>query len=298
MSSLLPVSSLRFFFALFLFVLGAGVARAQFETSIQLNKETYLTHEGVEASVTVTNRSGADVVMGGPNGSAWLSFEITDPQGRSLPPMNFRSEEQLVFKAGTAMSRKVQLGENFSFNDPGNYSIVANVFHPPTQQYYQSHRARANFMDAKPFMEKIFGVPSGQPGAGQIRRYSLCLLRDKDRMQMYVRVVEDKTGLALSTVSLGNCIMVADPQVGLDKENHLHLLYMVAPHIYAHVGMDAQGQVFKRLYHREIQSNRPQLAVLSDQSVGVSGGEPYDPVAASAAPPRPAGRSVAARPGQ
>jgi hypothetical protein len=290
------VSIPRSLIVLFLFVACAGVARAQFETSVQLNKETYLTHEGVEATVSVTNRSGSDVVMGGPNGSAWLSFEITDPQGRSLPPMNFRSEEQLVFKAGTAMSRKVQLGENFSFGDPGTYGIVANVYHPLSQQYYQSHRAKAIFMDAKPFIEKIFGVPSGQPGAGQIRRYALCLLRNLDRMQLYVRVVDDKTGLAQTTVSLGNCIMVADPQVGLDKENHLHLLFMVAPHIYAHIGMDAQGQVFKRLYFREVENNRPQLGVQADQTVGVNGGLPYDPIAESAGPTRPAGRSVKARP--
>jgi hypothetical protein len=296
MSSLLPVSSSRFLLTLFLFVAATGVARAQFETSIQLNRETYLTHEGVDATVVVTNRSGGDVVMGGPNGTAWLSFEITDPQGRSLPPMNFRTEEQLVFKAGTTMSRKVSLGENFSFGDPGTYGIVANVYHPISQQYYASPRVKANFMDAHPFIKKVFGVPMGQSGAGQIRRYELCLLRNLDRMQLYVRVVQDKTDMVLTTISLGNCIMVTDPQVGLDKENRLHLLYMAAPHVYAHIGLDAQGQVFKRLYFREFESNRPQLAVQTDQTIGVNGGQPYDPTAESVGPVRPAGRSVKQRP--
>jgi hypothetical protein len=274
----------------------AGMARAQFETGIQLNKEFYLTHEGVEATVTVTNRSGADVVMGGPNGSAWLSFEITDPQGRSLPPMNFRTEEEMVFKTGATITRKVALGENFSFSDPGAYGIIANVYHPLSQQYYASNRAKANFMDAHPFLEKVFGVPTGQPGAGQIRKYTLCLLRNLDRMQLYVRIVDEHSSLVLATVSLGNCIMVTDPQVGLDKENRLHMLFMVAPHIYAHVGMDTQGQVFKRLYYSEVGSNRPQLSVQQDQTIGVNGGQTYDPGSATAEGVRPPGRSVKAKP--
>jgi hypothetical protein len=279
-----------------LFVLAAAsLACAQFETGLQINKDNYLTHEGVVATVSVTNRSGSDVVMGGPNGTAWLTFDITDPQGRSLPPMNFRTEEQIVFKSGSSISRKVHLGENFSFADPGTYGITANVYHPPTQQYYASNRVKANYTDVHPFLEKVYGVPMGQPGAGQIRRYSLCLLRNLDRMQLYIRIVDDKTGLSMTTIGLGNCIMVIDPQVGVDRENRLHVLFMAAPHIYAHIGIDTQGEVFKRLYFREVDANRPALAVLADQTIGVNGGAPYDPTTTTENP-RPPGRSVKDKP--
>jgi hypothetical protein len=249
----------------------------------------------VIATVTVTNRSGSDVVMGGPNGTAWLSFEITDPQGRSLPPMNFRSEEQLVFKAGASITRKVQLGENFSFSDPGTYGVTANVYHPPTQQYYKSNRVKANFVDVHPFLEKVYGVPMGQPDAGQVRRYALCLLRNLDHMELYVRIIEDKANITLTTIGLGNCIMVADPQVGVDPDNRLHVLFMAAPHIYAHIGIDTQGVVFRRLYYREMDSNRPALNVQSDRSIGVTGGVVYEPPTGTENT-RPAGRSVKERP--
>lgn len=285
----------RFLVLSLLFVSIASVAHAQFETGLTINKEMYLVHEGVEATVSVTNRSGADVVMGGPNETAWLNFDITDPQGHSLTPMRFRTEEKIIFKAGATISKKVQLGENFSFGDPGPYRIAANVYHPLSQQYYTSNRVTANYMDVHPFLEKKYGVPPGLPGAGQIRRYSMCLMRNLDRTALYVRLVEDRTDLNIGTLCLGNCIMVADPQVGLDKENRLHLLFMAAPHTYAHVGIDTQGQIFKRLYFREEGTNRPALAVQQDQTIGVSGGLPYDPSAVTENV-RPAGRSVKEKP--
>jgi hypothetical protein len=296
MSSSFPLSPRILIFLLSF--LAAGMACAQFETGLQVNKDNYLVQEGVIATVTVTNRSGSDVVMGGPNGTAWLSFEITDPRGRTLPPMNFRSEEQIVFKSGTTITKKVQLGENFSFSDPGPYGIVANVYHPPTQQYYASNRMKANFMDVVPFMKKIYGVPMGLPDAGKVRRYDMCLLRNLDHMELYVKIMDDKTNLTLTTLGLGHCIMVSDPQVGVDPENRLHVLYMMAPHIYAHVGIDTQGMVFRRLYYREVESNRPALTVQSDRSIGVTGGVPYDPVASngSGETPRPPGRSVKDKP--
>ena len=268
---------------------------AQFETSLTVNKDTYITYEALEATITITNRSGADVVMGGPNDLPWLSFEITNPSGQPVPPMSLRSEQNMVLKSGTTVSRKVMLSEHFSFSDYGTYGITANVYHAPSQQYFTSNRARANFTDAKKFWSKNFGVPLGQRNAGQIRRYELCILRDLEHTNIYVKLIEEKTELKIATFSLGHCIMLADPQVTLDKENNLHVLFMAAPHIYAHVTVDTQGRITKREYHREILSNRPQLSALANQSITVQGGEPYDPTAVPVEV-KPQGRSVGQRP--
>ena len=272
-------------------------AHAQFTTSVTLNKSNYLTNEAVEATVTITNRSGADVVMGGRGGQSWLTFEVTDPSGNRLPPMRASGEETLVFKAGSTISRKVMVSDIYPFSDYGNYTVTASVYHPPTQQYYASNRARALFMDVKPFWEQSFGVPNGLPNAGQIRRYALCQMRDLERTYLYVRLLDDRTNLKLATYSLGNCIMVADPQVTLDAQNRLHVLFMAAPHIYAHVTIDTQGRLVKRLYYKEIKTDRPALTVQADQTIAVQGGQPYDPVAEAQAQNQPAkGRSIGQKP--
>ena len=137
-----------------------------------------------------------------------------------------RSEENLVMKSGATISRKVALSDQYTFSDYGAYTITANIYHPPTQQYFTSNRARVNFTDAKKFWSKNFGVPLGQPGAGKIRRYELCLLRDTEHTNLYIRLIDEKTDMKVATYSLGFCIMVSDPQVTLDKDNNLHVLFI------------------------------------------------------------------------
>ncbi len=280
--------------ALGLVILAACPARAQFMTNLALNKTTFLTYEPVEATVTISNRSGSDVVMGGPNGQAWLAFDVTDPSGTRIPALQLRTDETIVFKAGATISRKVMVSDYYSFSEYGSYGIIASVYHPPSQQYYASNRVRAAFTEVKPFWEQSYGVPLGLPGAGQIRRYALSLLRDTEHTYLYVRVLDDKTSLKLSTYSLGTCIMVADPQVTLDSNNKLHILFMAQPHIYAHATIDTQGRLEKVTYHKEVQTNRPRLVVEKDQSIGVAGGEFMDPSATAPAAPR--ARSIKDKP--
>jgi hypothetical protein len=273
----------------------SSIARAQFSTNITLNKATYLTNEAVQATVTISNKSGADVVMGGPNGQAWLAFEVTDPSGNRVPPLRLRSDETIVFKAGSDIKRTVLLSDYHTFSEYGSYGVTASVYHPPSQQYFASNRVRATFTEARAFWGKdsSFGVPLGLPGAGQIRHYELSVLRDFDRTYLYVRLIDEKTGLKLATFSLGSCIMVMDPQVTMDSANMLHILFMTLPHTYAHVTVDTQGRIVNRAYFREVKSNRPQLIVQSDKTIAVQGGVTFDPSVSEAAPK---GRSIADKP--
>lgn len=273
----------------------ATTGHAQFLTNIKLNKGTYLTFEGVEATVTLVNRSGADVVMGGPSGMPWMTFSVTDPTGREIPSLRLASDQPFVLKGGATIARKVILSDLYAFSQYGNYFVSASVYHPPSQRYYASNRTHALFTDAKMFWEQAFGVPTGQPGAGQIRRYTLSTLRDQDRIHLYVRLIDQATNSKLVTFSLGTCIMIIDPQVTVDTMNNLHVLFMTVPKIYAHIVINPQGRIERRNYHREIETNRPRLIVQTDGAIAVAGGVPYDP---SAAPQenRPPGRSISEKP--
>ena len=135
----------------------------------------------------------------------------------------------------------------------------------------------------------------GLPNAGQIRRYDLVLVRDTEHTYLYARLVDQNTNIRLATQALGQVIMVADPQMSLDANNTLHVLFMVVPHTYAHMTMDSQGKTQLIGYHKEIKSNRPQLVVQADQrTIGVTGGQIFDPKEQNAG--GPAVRSVGDRP--
>ena len=270
-------------------------ARAQYGVEIKLTKAIYATYEGVEATLTVSNRSGGDIVLGGPSDSQWLAFDITDPAGHQMPALRVRGQESIVFKAGTTISKKVVVSDYYSFSDYGNYTIAASVYHPASQQYYASNRAHATFTEPTALGKPIsFGVPAGLPGAGKIRNYSLSVMRDFDRTNLYIRLIEDKSNLKLATFSLGTVILVSEPQITLDKQNRLHVLFMATPHVYAHVCVDTQGRIAKREYFKEVQTDRPQLVVDAGDTIAVQGGVPYDPVAPPAEKLK--GRSIGQKP--
>ncbi len=274
--------------------LWSPAVHAQFAVEVKLNKPTFLTYEGVEATITIANRSGTDIVMGSPTGDSWLSFSIKDPHSNPLPALRVRTDDNMIFKAGETITRVISISEIYSFSEYGNYTIAASVYHPPSQQYYTSNHVRATFTDARPFQEIPYGVPAGLPNAGQIRLYSLAVLRDEDHTFLYVRLIEERTKLKLATFSLGTIILVSDPQLSLDKDNRLHILFMVVPHIYSHVCVDTQGKVIKRTYYKEVETNRPKLIAEAGNTISVDGGVPYDPTAPTET--RPKGRSIGDKP--
>lgn len=276
-------------------LLASRTLHAQFETNIKLNKDTYITYEGVEATVTIINRSGSDIVMGGPNGGPWLNFTVYEPTGRQRL-VDLAANDPIIFKAGTTIARKVVISRGVAFSEYGNYAVCANVYHPPSQRFYSSNRVRALVVSASPFWQRPFGVPTGLPGAGETRRYVLCTTRDNQHTYLYAKVLNDVTETHISTISLGTAIMVTDPQVTIDRDNRLNVLFMTVPKIYAHVVIDPQGKVFRRNYHRETDDDRPRLAVNGDGSILVAGGIPFDPTMEAQAQQQTRGRSISEKP--
>jgi len=106
-------------------------AFAQYEVSLKLDRINYVSQEPMMATVTIVNRSGADVILGGPGGRPWLSFNVKDSQERSHSPLQSTSDEPVIFEAGSTMARKVQLGETHSVTEEGTYSITVSAYHQP-----------------------------------------------------------------------------------------------------------------------------------------------------------------------
>lgn len=281
--------TLLFFLAL------TACAHAQFNVNLTLPRTNFMALEAIQASVIVSNLSGADVVLGGPGRSSWLSFEMTDSTGRSLSPIDVAGDELTQIPAGGSIQRKVVVTDAYAPTDIGNYALSARVLHSPTQQYYGSNRVRFNITDAKPIWEQPYGVPEGYKDVGKVRRYTLSVFRDNDTTSLYFRMVDDASGLRLQTYRLGPVTMVYDPQITVDRENRLQVLFLSMPKVYTHVVIKPDGTLFKRAYYREQGSSRPQLGASANGEVKIIGGEYFDP---AAPPPKPkaGGRSASERP--
>ncbi|OYW27422.1 MAG: hypothetical protein B7Z47_06675 [Chthoniobacter sp. 12-60-6] len=279
---------------LLILCLCCGQARAQYVTNLSLLKNQFLTGEPVVAVVSITNRSGADVVVGGHGSRDWLQFEITQSTGQRLSPISIGSEEPITMRAGGTTKHTVEISGGYSTANLGTFSVVANVLHPISGQFYQSNTARMTTTDSKPNMfDQPFGVPQGYPNAGRQRRFQVILFRELDDLQLYCRITDDRSGAYIATFLLGPAMMTVQPQISIDVTNKLHVLFLAMPHIFCHVVVNPDGKVQQRNYYKDPEGNRPSL-VMTSGGAKVVGGAPFDPGAPP--PPKKTLRKASERP--
>ena len=278
-------------------LLGGSSLFAQFQVGVTLDKHIYVSQEPMTCVVTVTNRSGADVVLGGPNGRKWLSFAMTDSKGISMSPLDMSLEDPIVLTAGTSIAKKVVLSETHSVEQPGSYHVTASVYHPASGDYYQSNSARFGVIDIKPYGQPlVFGVPAGFPEAGRVRRYVLMVNRDINDTFLYFRLVDDSTNTKIVTYSLGVVSMVREPQITLDRNNRLNVMFMTNRTTYVYVVVNPDGKLRSVQYVRDSPENRPQLYLTSANEVLLKGGTPFDPVQEQQEQKKAKRRSIGDRP--
>lgn len=258
-------------------VLSAFQAHAQFDVSLKLPRANFMALEAIAATVTVTNRTGATAVLGGPGRADWLSFEMTTSDGTALAQMNVDGSEILQVPPGGTVQQKIVVTKAYAPSEMGNYAIKARVFHPQSGDYFESNRARFSIIEIKPMWERSFGVPEGMKDAGKTRRYALYTFRDYDTTSLYFRLIDDKTGERLNTYRLGPLSMIHDPQITLDMQNQLQIVFMAQPHVFAHAVVGPDGQVIKLSYYNDEKSGRPVMQQSSKGEITIAGGTYFDP---------------------
>ncbi|HRJ11249.1 MAG TPA: hypothetical protein PLP58_21890 [Prosthecobacter sp.] len=269
---------------LLIFLLLASAAHAQYAVNVSLPRTNFLALEAIPATVTITNRSGAEVVLGGPGRASWLSFQMTDAKGYELGPIDVSGVDLAQIPPGGTIQRKITVTDAYAPTDIGNYGLMARVLHTPTGQYFGSNRVRFAITDAKAMWEQEYGVPPGFRGEGAIRKYGIVLFTDVDSTSLYLRLTDSKTGLRIQTYRLGPITMAHDPQITIDHENHLQVLFLAQPNLWSHCVVAPDGVLKRRAYYRETSGNRPRLAQEASGAASVIGGVIYDP---DAAPPVP-----------
>jgi hypothetical protein len=266
-------------FLLLILCLCCGQARAQYVTNLTLLKNQFITGEPVVAVVSVTNRSGADVIVGGHGAKDRLQFEITQSTGQRLSPVTIGSEEPITLPAGGTTKHKVEISGGYSTANLGTFTILANVLHPLSGQYFMSNKVRMTITDSKPNMfDQPFGVPEGFAGTGRQRRYQVILFRELDDLQLYCRITDDRSGAYIATFLLGPAMMAVQPQISIDVHNKLHVMFLAMPHVFCHAVVNPDGKIHQRTYYRDPEGNSPSLVMTKD-GAQVVGGEYFDPSA-------------------
>ncbi len=253
-------------------------AQAQLMVQMKLQKTHYLAYEPMRATVTINNRSGHDIVLGGPKGRSWLTLDVyRDGQLLSPRPSGSARFSPVLLASGKSIIKTVDVAQIYPVTDYGSYSISAAAYFPPLKKYFSSPKQRANVTDSRAFWKQAVGVSQGRYKLASFREFSLHKHHDSGNSTIYVRLREVKGTRVYCTFSLGRYINVRKPQATVDSQNRLHVMHMISPRIYSHAQVSPEGTFLGNKYYREVANNRPTLTIDTDGSVKVAGGVLYDP---------------------
>lgn len=261
-------------------------AHAQLRLDLKLRRHTFLPYEAVEVILTITNFAGRDVVFeNSGDGRQWLDFELTaapssaavargEEDGVPLQPVSadFRLPSLLV-PAGGSVKRSFDIGPHFPLRDPGGYRLRASIWFAEGDRYFASNTAAFDLTEGKTIWQQTVGVPGGRGGDANgsgLRQLTLLTHRLPDRLLLYARVRDPGAGIVYTTQSLGRLLTSGEePQVQLDRANHLHVLHLAVPRTYVYTVLSLDGARLTRAVYTKEGKAIPGLARGPDGRVAV-----------------------------
>lgn len=258
-----------------------SVASAQLSATLRLSKNQYLAGEPVIASVNITNYAGQDLTFYGDGRMQWLTFILKDSRGEEVTPKGRAAFGKVTIKAGASMARQVDLSQIFYLSEPGNFSATAVIHRPGnTGDGTSSNRVLFNQSPGVAYWKQKVGIPGK---SGQTREFRVINFSGEEKAQIYIQVIDGKTGQNVRTFNMGEVLMLRKPLVTVDRLQRMHVMYLGTPTMWVHCEVDTDGKLVSRQLHQRGPQGDPQLLTFADGSVRVSNSIPYDEKAVSEA---------------
>ena len=271
------MTGIRLLFPLLFLGLCLTTARAQVEVRLKMGRNNFVSGESVPAELTVTNRSGQDLVFQGSNRAGWLEIMVNSLSGNPLTPLAQPAFGAVKIPLNQAMSRTIDLAQLYPLQTAGNFSVYAVVRLPgQSRDGFGSNRLTFNMNSARPYWTQKIGLP-GKPGQG--REFRVLEFNNGSKTMLYAQVLDTRTGGAVRTHPLGEVLMFRKPSVTLDNRQVMHILYLMSPEMWGHVRVAADGQLLGRELHKRGAGSDPVLLTSQDGIVQVANSIPYDPKA-------------------
>ena len=247
-------------------------ARAQISVGISCKERFYLLHEQITATVVLTNQTGREITLSDTAQYQWFGFRITTENDRVVLPRDAHYKlPPLTMKAGETVKRTVDLHSLYQLSDYGAYRVQANVYYDGLDKFFTSKPTHLEITDGRVIFRRVAGVPPGQPGAGQMRQFSLLSHQRGEVNTLYVRVEDKDDGSVYCTVPIGRLLDGTPPQAEFDAANNLYVLQLVSNQSYVLSKFTPNGQ-FAGQSNYSAPKSRPTLRKTADGSLQIIGG--------------------------
>ena len=257
------------------------VADAQLAASLRLSKQQYVAGEPVIAIVTVTNHAGQALTFVSDGRTQWLDFIMKDRLGDSVSPKGRKIFGKMTIKAGESLAREVDLSQCFQLGEPGNFSVGAVVHMPGNNnEGSATNRILFNQSPGALYWSQKVGI-AGKPG--QTREFRVLNFSGDEKAQIYAQVLDNQSGQNVRTFLLGEVLMLRKPLVTVDRQQHMHVLFLATPTMWVHCQVDTDGKLVDRQIHQRGDQGDPRLLTYGDGSVRVTNSILYNQKAAAEA---------------
>ena len=257
------------------------VADAQLAASLRLSKQQYVAGEPVIAIVTVTNHAGQALTFVSDGRTQWLDFIMKDRLGDSVSPKGRKIFGKMTIKAGESLAREVDLSQCFQLGEPGNFSVGAVVHMPGNNnEGSATNRILFNQSPGALYWSQKVGI-AGK--SGQTREFRVLNFSGDEKAQIYAQVLDNQSGQNVRTFLLGEVLMLRKPLVTVDRQQHMHVLFLATPTMWVHCQVDTDGKLVDRQIHQRGDQGDPRLLTYGDGTVRVTNSILYNQKAAAEA---------------
>lgn len=251
------------------------LSSAQLIVKVQPVKDQFVAHEDVVISLSITNRAGKTMTLRGDNNKNWLSINLKNQSGEILPYINGNPAfKAVVLPVGQTVEKKFVMNGIYDVTRYGRYSVQANIKLPgDTTNSIPSNSDQFLITAGR----TLFSQRVGLPNTANERKIEVIKFNGSKKAAIYVKITNEYNGEVESCKALSTIVPFSDPKGALDKNNSLHLLYLIRPDLYTHVVVSPTGKIVKRSYHKHGAIGDPRLDSFEDGSVQVGNTVPWDP---------------------
>jgi len=243
---------------------GGRPAWAQLDLRLETPKSSYLQYAAIPVTVKLKNLGGQDLVLEGDAEKPWLEMIVQSIDGLLLKADRPLTVPNLTLQPGESRDWPLDLAPHFLAREPGGYRVRASVQLPSGQTL---------LTEPLPFLigrgEVIWSMPRGQ---GKDRRiFSLVKFYEDPNVGLYLRVEVPEQNLVFPSRRLGPFLPLGQPTAEFDANQHLHLLYTVAPGQHRITVVNQDGNLLREENRQETLA-KPRLRKSPDGLVDVVGG--------------------------
>lgn len=219
-------------------VVVARIADAQLDFQCRLVNSRVLQFESIPVEVTIINRSGERLVVGGPKATAFLAFDAENSPGALILPTDRPLlTNEVVARHAETVHFTIDLLPSYQIRETGPHSIVGRL-----EWRDKVFVTSKMYLDILPGLE-IARITGGAPGmGGTVRTYSLRTL-NRDRTERAFLRITDETGRCYGVLDLGRIVRLYKPVLQVDEEGNLQVLHQNGPNSFVRHVVSFDGQV-------------------------------------------------------